>query len=52
MISGAVFIGLVLSMLIIYWLHPLNSGAIGLVVVMCVGGCTVIGRWRVRKRKR
>ncbi len=36
-ITAAVLLGIVLALPVIYWLRPLNRGAIALVVLVCVG---------------
>jgi len=36
-IAGASFVGLIISMGMIYWLQPLNNGAIALVIVLSTG---------------
>jgi hypothetical protein len=35
--AGGAVIGVLVALVIIYLLRPLNAGAIGLVVVICVG---------------
>lgn len=35
--TGPSLVGIITSMFIIYWIHPINNGAIALVVVLCVG---------------
>lgn len=53
-LAASVVIGVLLSFLVIYLLRPLNTGAVGLVVVLCVGiaGILVaIGRAIFRKKK-
>ena len=41
-ISVTLFLGVLLALPIIYYLRPLNSGAIGFVIFLCVGFVTVI----------
>jgi hypothetical protein len=35
-LAGGAVLGLLVALIIIYFLRPLNAGAIGLVVVVCV----------------
>ena len=43
------FVTLVLSLLIIYILHPLNKGAVALVFILCAGFISLI-RFVIRSR--
>jgi uncharacterized membrane protein len=43
-IAPSVFVGLVIALGIIYWLRPLNAGAVALVVILCLGLAALIGR--------
>ena len=36
-VAASIVIGVLLSLVVIYLLRPLNTGAVGLVVVLCVG---------------
>lgn len=37
------FVGLVIGLPIIYWLRPLNNGAMALILLLCVGAVTAAG---------
>ena len=41
-IGLGVILGVAIAAPIIYWLHPLNAGAVGLVVTLSVGVGTII----------
>jgi hypothetical protein len=50
-ISISVFLGVLLALGVIFALQPLNAGAIGLVVFLCVGATTTIGALVHRRGK-
>ena len=35
-LSGGILLGLILTLIVVYFLQPLNAGAIGLVALICV----------------
>ncbi|CAM4409264.1 hypothetical protein [Pseudoalteromonas ostreae] len=41
-IAGVV--GLLFAMVIIYWLSPLNNGAVALVIIVCTGVTSAIAK--------
>jgi hypothetical protein len=43
-LAGSVVIGTIVALAIIYWLRPLNSGAVALVVVLSIGIVALLGR--------
>jgi hypothetical protein len=43
-LGPSVVIGVVLALLIIYWLRPLNAGAVGLVIVLSIGIVSLLGQ--------
>jgi len=48
-----VLFGILAGAAIIYWLHPLNVGAVGVILVVCIAGAVVMGRalgWRGQQR--
>jgi hypothetical protein len=47
---ACVFLGIVIALPIIYWLHPLNNGAVTLVVVMSVSVVSFV-YWVIWGRK-
>jgi hypothetical protein len=50
-ISLSLFFGVVLALAFIAVLQPLNSGAVGLVIFLCVGGTTAAGSLFRRRGK-
>lgn len=51
-IGGATLAGVLLALLVIYWLSPLNSGAVALVLLLCVSLANVIAGFIAALRKR
>lgn len=47
----SVVVGILLALAIIYWLAPLNTGAVTLVVVLCVGLSAGVGALFHKSRK-
>jgi O-antigen/teichoic acid export membrane protein len=41
-IGASAVIGVILSLIVIYIFRPLNSGAVALVVVLCVGAAAIL----------
>ena len=41
-LAGSAVVGVLVAMGIIYWLRPLNPGAVGLTVVLCVAASNAI----------
>ena len=41
-VSAATALGIIIALLIVYFLRPLNNGAVGLVLVICIGIANVI----------
>jgi hypothetical protein len=50
-ITVTIFITLVLSLIIIFILHPLNKGAVALVFVVCAGLVSLV-QMLIRSRKK
>ena len=44
-IGLGVILGVAIASLMIYWLHPLNTGAVGLIVTLSVGIGTIMVSW-------
>jgi hypothetical protein len=51
-IGGATLVGVLIALLVIYWLGPLNSGGVALVVLLCVSFANILGGAIAAFRKR
>jgi hypothetical protein len=51
-IGGATLVGVLIALLVIYWLGPLNSGGVALVVLLCVSFANIVGGAVAAFRKR
>lgn len=45
-------IGVVIASLIIYWLHPLNAGAVGLIVTLSLSIGAIIVSWFAKNKSK
>jgi|GEM_PF-3166396 len=43
-IAGGAAVGVIVALVIVYLLRPLNAGAVGLIVVVCVAICAAAAR--------
>ncbi len=54
-IAGTILVGVLIALGVIYYLRPLNYGAVALVLVLSVGLAGVLGKalaWLLRRGKR
>src|SRR3954468_3083750 len=51
-LGGATLVGVLVALAIIYWLSPLNGGAVALVLILCVSAANLVAAAVVAVRKR
>jgi hypothetical protein len=49
-LAGGALIGLLVALVIIYLLRPLNNGAIGLIILLCISIFTALGKLMSKKK--
>jgi hypothetical protein len=51
-IGFGALLGVVIASLIIYWLHPLNAGAVGLIVTLSLSIGAIIVSWFAKNKSK
>jgi hypothetical protein len=51
-LGGASLLGLIVAMLLIYWLRPLNVGAMALVLLLCLSTSSLVAGILARRNKK
>ena len=49
--AGGALIGLLVALVVIYLLRPLNNGAIGLIILICISIFTALGKLIAKKKQ-
>jgi CDP-diglyceride synthetase len=49
--AGGALVGLLVALVVIYLLRPLNNGAIGLIILICVSLFTALGKLFSRRKE-